>query len=255
MRTKFFSMVLIFCLLFSSCAESAMNAAELKKEFMLFYNSEWKLSNFNYELFRIINGEFDTITDAMLYGTRGFQLAVNKNNLIGEILSDIFSKFQPDYELFFKVFYDKYYAILDKEPEKYSREKIKSLLCYEEVASLQPEIWHKKLIEVNFMFRERLSVPYFTILILAAGFLLIIFSGFLTKILDIGHSERRRKFFINTAGVVIIILGTLQVSRWFFFAQGAARDFVYEQTKILYTSELPEAFWKFIEPHVIASIN
>ena len=255
MRIKFFSMVLIFCLLSASCAYSATNVAELKNEFMRLYNSEWKTSNFNYTLFRIIDEEFDKITRLMLYGTRGFQLAMNNNNVIGEMLSDIFASFQPEYELFFKDFYDKYYSVLDKDTEKYSREKIKTLLCYEEIASIQPDIFQKKLDNVNSTFEKKLSPPYLAILIFVLGLLIIILNKILMKNLTLGRSERKRKFLINIAGFIVIILGVLQFSRWLFFAQSVARDFVYEETKILYTFELPEKFWNFIEPNVIASLN
>ena len=255
MRIKFFSMVFVFCLLFVNCAEPAANAPELKQVFMKLYHSEWKVSNFNYDLFRIIDKEFDEITGKMLFGTKGLQLAINKHNVIEKILADISSRFQPEYELFFKNFYDKYYELLDTEPAKYSHEKLKELLFYEDVASIQPEVWQKKLDNIGIIFEKRLSMPYISAVLVLLGIIIFLCRGLLTKNLRmIPHKkERRIKFIAGITGIVIMILGALQFSRWLFFAQGVTRDFIYEETKDLYTSELPESFWAFIQPYVIDS--
>ena len=255
MRIKFFSMVLIFCLLSVACADPAANAPELKQVFMKLYHSEWKASNFNYDLFRIIDKEFDDIVGSMLTGTKSFQLAINNHNVIEKILGDIFAKFQPEYELFFKNFYDKYYDLLDETHEKYSHEKVKKLLFYEDVASIQPELWRKKLDNIGIIFEKRLSMPYISAVLIVLGIIIFLCRGLLTKNLRmIAHrKERRIKFIAGITGIVIMILGALQFSIWLFFAHGVSRDFIYEETKNLYTSELPEAFWAFIQPYVIDS--
>ena len=177
MRTKFFCVVL--CCLFVFLAAPAVSAEDrvsvgtVKNGFMTLYQTEWRAENFNFMLFSVVSREFDEAVGAMLKGTSGFQFAINYNDIIKTILDNSLAVFQPDYELFFKNFYDKYYTFLDINPIIFSREKLKGLYFYEELAEVQPGIIQAKLDNSGEMFSRKLSeeltTPYAAFLALLAG--------------------------------------------------------------------------------------
>ena len=263
MKTNFLCAFLIFsCFLALSpspaiCADVQHTLDNLKNGFMVLYSSEWRSSNFNYRLFRILDKEIEDNIHSMTFGTSSIQLAMNAGKIIEGILDTTFADFQPEYELFFKDFYDKYYTFLEASPIHFSKEKLKRLFLYEEIASLQPVVWQKKLDSVSAKLKKELPMPYISILAIALGFLIIIFRSLFTKNFDVREHRKavRMNIILVIIGMSIIVLGGIQVSRWILSTQGFTRDFLYDETKNLYITELPETYWAFLEPYIKDALN
>lgn len=263
MKSKFLCSAMIFCCLFlifaspAICADKQHTLSNLKNGFTVLYSSEWKTANFNYRLFRIIDKEFEDTTETMPYGMSGIQLAMDTNRVIEKILDETFAIFQPEYELFFKDFYDKYYTYLEASPVHFSEEKIKELFLYEEVAALQPEVWKKSLNIIGAKVRQAFPIPYLGICALILGLLIILSRGLLTKNFErTKHRlELRIKLLAVLGGIAVMVLGGVQISEWLIASHGSIRDFIYEEAKAVYTSELPETYWNFLEPYIEEALN
>lgn len=258
---KIFCAVLIFCCLCSASpaafADKRDTISNLKNGFMVLYNSEWKAANFNYRLFRILDKEFEDNINSMMLGTSGVQLAVNYGKVIEKILDNTFAIFQPEYELFFKDFYDKYYTYLEASPIHFSREKLKTLFLYEEIASLQLFELQKTLDNAAVKLKKEFPMPNISILAVVIGILIILLRGLLTRNFDAKNHRKALRVNIIAVfvGIVIMVLGAVQISRWLLLTQGFTRDFLYEETKNLYVSELPEAYWNFMKPYIEEALN
>ena len=265
MKRKFLCTMLVLQFMFLIAATPARtedrqyDINSIKGGFMLLYDSEWRLFNLNYRLFSIIDKEFDALKQSMAFGTSGFQLAINKDNIIEKIQSEIFTKFGPEYEKFLKSFQSKYYTLLQTNPSKYSVEKIKQAPQFEVIKELQHKQERDMLEHVSFMFdkrlNDRLSNPYLAFMWLGLGLSILIFRGFILRLFHIKAHFQRMRVILAIAGLVVLSFGTFQVSRGLFFTQGVLRDFMNEQTKLLYTSQLPNTYWNILESHVRGSMN
>ena len=244
--------VLVFALSSVAASGSVLRA---KKDFMLLYDSKWKLQSLNYRLFATIDKEFSEA------GISLFQFAFNRDEVIKNLLSDIFAKLQPEYEFFFQDVYEKYYDSLKVNTREFSTEKIKTLLDYEKVASTQPEVRQQLLDNIGDVFdnhyAKRISRPTFSLMLFIIGVVLIIIKDFIAKLfVKKEKSERRANLCVGIIGVVLIILGVMHFSHGIFFTKGVIREFVNEQAKALYTAELPRAYWEIMEPDIReASLN
>ncbi|MBQ6776135.1 MAG: hypothetical protein IJP53_06700 [Synergistaceae bacterium] len=263
MKTKFFCTAAIFCcllVLFATpavCADRGSDPETLKRGFLTLYMSEWRSLNFNFILFSAINREFDATVEAMLPGTSGFQLATNHDGVIGQILDNALAEFGPEYELFFKNFYDRYFTFLDANSMMFSHEKLKDLYLYEDLAACEPPVLQNKLDNSGAMFARRLyeslPTPYVSVTSLVLGLALLIFMGVLARL--IGREGKGVKIAISLLGVALMAFGSYLLFRWLFYSKGIARDFLFEQAKELYTIELPERFWVFLEPYVMSALK
>ena len=262
MKHKFLCIMLV--LLFVSVSSYSIRAEQydinsIKGGFMLLYDSEWRLFNLNYRLFAIIDKEFDIYTRSMAFGTSSFQLALNRDNIIEKIQSDILDKFRPVYEEFLKSFQSKYYRLLQTNPQKYSIEKIQQAPSYEVIETLQHEGEQKMLKNIASMFDKKLykelSTPYFSALWLILGLSILISQSFIAKYFYRRNHVKLARMVLAVVGLVVLSFGTFHVSRGIFFTQGLTRDFLNEQTKILYTSQLPDIYWNTLEAHVQGALN
>ena len=178
MKRKFLFAFLVLVFALSSMAASG-SVLRAQKDFMLLYDSKWKIQSLNYMLFATINKEFSEA------GVSSFQLSFNRNEVIEKLLSNVFAKFQPEYEFFFQDFYERYYDSLKVNSREFSSEKIKNLLDYEEVASVQTKVYDQILDNVgdtfNAHYSKRISKPIFSLALLVLGLALIILKGFFIK--------------------------------------------------------------------------
>ena len=255
MRRKLFFVV--FILLFVSAAASATSPAD---DFMRIYDSHWRQLNFNYKLFVFVEKEFDEAVNAMTFGTSVFHFAFNRNNVMGKILSNIFTKFQPEYALFFKEFYEEYYKCLDSQLDQYSGGKVKQLLQKEEIIAVETKVQKKVLASIGQMsdtrFHRRLLDPDFSAMVLALGLLIIIFRNFVSKMCSsFSENDQKVKLIVSIIGIAILAFGCFHFSRGIFFTKGVMRELVNEEAKAFYTSELPKAYWATIEPHINDAIR
>lgn len=246
-----FLCALAVLILAASCA-TASDVNNIKGDFMSLYNSEWKLYNFNYRLFTIIDRDFDTYISSMSPGTSSFQLAINYNNVVEEIFSSVLRKFHSGYILFLKSFQNDFYKILQENPGKFPIDHSKGSLAFSDIISLYyrgeqkmlESVWHN----LNQRIKDRLSTPYVSFALLLLGVVIFIFRGFLAGILSRKEeNSKRTKLILSVAGTACFIFGVVMVSRGLFFTKGVVREFFNEQTKNFYTEELPELYWGVIE--------
>ena len=264
MKRKFFCMMLVSLFVFlasfsfNAKAEGQYDINNVKDGFMLLYDSEWRLFNLNYRLFSIIDKEFEIYTNSMMFGTSSFQLALNVNNIIEKIQSDVFMKFSPIYEEFLKSFQSKYYRLLQTNPKKYSIEKIKQAPSYEIIENLQHDGEKKMLRDISSTFdvtlKNKISTPFYSAMWFIAGVLIIMFKGLFTQSLD-RKSAKKVRVILALLGFIVLSFGTFQISRGLFFTQGLTRNFINEQTKFLYTSQLPDTYWNILETYVQGAMN
>lgn len=256
-KAKFLcSLTVLLVVLAASCVNAAAADSELKNEFMSLYNSEWKLYNFNYRLFTIIDADFDSHMKEMPFGTGSFQLALNYNNVVEKILASMFQKFYSEYILFLRTFQNDYYKKLQSSSSFSSVNQNKKSLTFSDVIELYRRGEQKMLNDVwgslSARIKDRLSTPYISFMWLFLGISIILCRGLLAGIFSDNNKRKIknvRKIF-GAAGLACFIVGVVLVSRGLFFTKGVVREFFTEHAKNFYTSELPDIYWNVIEASI-----
>ena len=225
-----------------------------KGEFMSLYASEWRLFNLNYRLFTLIDKEFDTHVKSMTFGAKGLPFIVNKGAFVEEIFSGVLTKFHKDYEEFLKHFNAQYLKVLQASNKSIS-EKLSKAPTLEDVLAIQREGERNMLDVIGAKFSERLDnrlmTPYTAGALLIIGLALIILRHPIAASVASGTPVIKRiKAVIVIAGLVIIAFGTYQFSRILFMTTNITREFLNEQVRALYVSDLPNSLWNVVEPYI-----
>ena len=248
------ALTVLLIVLVAACADASDVNSELKREFMSLYNSEWKLYNFNYRLFTIIDSDFDSQMKSMPFGTGSFQLALNYDNIAEKIMASMFQKFYSEYILFLRRFQGEFYKKLQSTPKVSSIKQTEQSLAFSNVIELYRQGEQKMLNSVwgslHERIKERLSTPHTSFMWLLLGIFIILFRGLLARIFSSDKKIKNVRKIFGLAGLVCFILGVVFVSRGLFFTKGVAREFFNEQAKVFYTSELPNMYWNIIREHI-----
>ena len=94
----------------------------LRRGFMSLHSAEWDATKLGEKLSKVVDDEFEENTKSLKWGTRGFQLAVNRNGILGEIQQDIIADFRPEYQAFMRNLQEKYFAVLQADTSRLLRE-------------------------------------------------------------------------------------------------------------------------------------
>ena len=104
---KKFFIAIIFCLaLFrTACAEIQVDLSKIpvpvsKLNFLTLYKTQWSLFGMERKLRAAIDEAFHEQTADLLWGTKGLQLATNRNNIIEKIQQSLEFKFAASYDKF-----------------------------------------------------------------------------------------------------------------------------------------------------------
>ena len=248
------ALTVLLIVLVAACADASDVNSELKREFMSLYDSEWKLYNFNYRLFTIIDSDFDSQMKSMPFGTGSFQLALNYDNIAEKILSSMFQKFYSEYILFLRRFQSDFYKRLQNNSQVSFIKQTEQSLAFSNVVELYRQGEQKMLDSVwsnlHARIEDRLSTPHISFMWLLLGIFIILFRGLLARIFSSDKKTKNVRKIFGLAGLLCFILGVVFVSRGLFFTKGVAREFFNEQAKVFYTSELPDMFWNIIKEHI-----
>ena len=239
-----------------ACA-SDLNSGFSKDEFMAIYNSEWKLFNLNYRLFAAINSDFETYPATMMPGTKSFQLAFNHDDVIRKILASIFRKFHAGYVVFLRAFLRSLDEAVQRKNQNFSPQQTSRSMAFNDFIGLYYKCEERMLANVwdklHERIKSRLSTPFLSFACLIIGAVIFMLRGRAAKMLGKASSETKVKTVKNAvgvAGIICFIAGVIFVSRGLFFTQLTVREFINEQTKLFYTSELPELYWEAVGEHL-----
>ena len=254
MKLKMKFLCALFLLVLFASSASADNISDVKAEFMSLYDSEWKAVNFNYKLFTTIDKDFDEYTSSMMPGLRSFQFLLNYNNIAEKILASVFRNFHSGYLIFLRKFHIEFHNNLENNP-KISLEATKGNLAFSDVVELYYKVEQKMLESVGDALYERindeLSTPYYSLLLFAAGiFIFVARNIFIKKSGSSTRKDKKIRMVVSAAGALCFLLGGILISRSLFFTKAVVRDFIHEQTKNFYVSEVPEMYWNIIQEHI-----
>ncbi|MBQ9419656.1 MAG: hypothetical protein IJU31_04685 [Synergistaceae bacterium] len=250
---KFISLLLMLMVMMTVSAADA--SEKMRGDFMSLYASEWRLFNLNYRLFTLIDKEVDTQAKSMPFGLKGLRFTINKNDTAEKILSGIFTKFRPDYERFLRHFQSAYQQRLKADDSDFSIDKLSGVPSFDDVQALQRDGEQNFLDTIGARLKARLSdrlaSPYVAGIFLVIGFAMILFRRLLTASIKIKKiPPHRLRVIVCVVGLTIVAWGTYQFSRVIFMTDNITREFLNEQIRILYVSQLPETYWEAVAPHI-----
>ena len=117
-----------------------ISVARIKMEFLKLYTEQWKLFGTEALLDKIIDEAIEEQTADLTWGTAWYQLATDRNGLIGKIQEAIIFKFVPGYENFLDQFRELFGDMLRKEILNFYEEQSARFFSLEQNPMVQAHI-------------------------------------------------------------------------------------------------------------------
>ena len=214
-KNLFISFILVFVIATSAFAGS-------KSDFMYLYKTDWNRDNLSYRLMQIIEKTFRENTKSIRTSLIGFQLGLNRNNIVEKIQKEMIAEFNNDYEEFLQRFENKL-------PENHLQIKDEAEKNF--IKNTWPEL------------RPKLLNPFHALNWLILGIIIFVLRAVIIQFF--GHFKNlahTAKIVLGVAGIAVLIVGVYNASQVAGLTRTVTRKFLYESTKNFYVSKLPELY-------------
>ena len=204
-----------------------------RRSFKTLYASEWKDANMNSILTSVINTAVENHKNSLRwYVPNLYELDKEK------VQEEIFERFTLFYDSFLKKFQNKYYTALQTDlREKGAKDFVViQRINYPIVQKVQPVKEAEKYLGSSWW--EWLLKPVF-------------FIWWLIKTIFF--------FIVKVIGFIVVVIINFFASIYNFFSGNdditEMRNELLKENRVIYTTELPNAYWKNIQPYIIESIR
>ena len=272
---KHFLMTVLCFLTFVNAALGADLAkipiVKTKTQFLELYKTQWELFGIKEKLDEIIDETMDEQVADLMWGTKSYQLATNRNGIIDKIQEAAGFKFSPIYEKFVAELEESWGDTLRKDILDYYKETSSRLFFefddnpmvqahlrqnYDSVTDSQGASIIQNIV-------GNLSQKYnvdsgLSVAALGGGLLVVIGRKYLEKkITQLLFRKAANAAIGKIAGAAIPIAGWIMAAwgAWdiYSMAMGSAdavRQQLHDMNQSMYTREIPQTYWEAMEPYV-----
>ncbi|MBQ7197563.1 MAG: hypothetical protein IJS40_09170 [Synergistaceae bacterium] len=273
-NANFFLLLLLF-LTYSRAAFGANFAnipiVKTKIQFLDLYRTQWELFGVKDKLDEIIDEAMDEQTADLMWGTKAYQLATNRNGIIDKIQEAAGFKFSPVYEKFVAELEESWGDTLRKDILSYYEETNARMFFelgdnpmvqaqlrqdYDSVTSSQGAAIIK---DIAGDLSEKYNVGTgLSFAALGGGILTVIGRKYLQKKLGAlllrkaanGAVGKLAGAAIPIAGWIMAAWGAWDIYSMAIGTEDAVRQQLHDMNQSMYTREIPQTYWEAMEPYV-----
>ena len=273
-KANFFVLLLLF-LTYSRVAFGANLAnipiVKTKIQFLDLYRTQWELFGVKDKLDELIDEAMDEQTADLMWGTKAYQLATNRNGIIDKIQEAAGFKFSPIYEKFVAELEESWGDTLRKDILSYYEETNARMFFelgdnpmvqaqlrqdYDSVTSSQGAAIIK---DIAGDLSEKYNVSTgLSFAALGGGILTVIGKKYLQKKLGAlllrkaanGAVGKLAGAAIPIAGWIMAAWGAWDIYSMAIGTEDAVRQQLHDMNQSMYTREIPQTYWEAMEPYV-----
>ena len=266
-----FSLLLIFVNTAQGADFAKIPIVKTKFQFLELYKTQWELFGIKEKLDEIIDEAMDEQVADLMWGTKSYQLATNRNGIIDKIQEAAGFKFSPIYEKFVAELEESWGDTLRKDILDYYEETSAKLFFeltdnpmvqahlrqdYDPVTNSQGESIIKNIV-------SDLSQKYnvdsgLSFAALGGGLLTVIGKKYLMKkITQLFLHKAANAAIGKLAGAAIPVAGWIMIAwgAWDIYSmtigtEDAVRQQLHNMNQSMYTREIPQTYWEAMEPYV-----
>lgn len=242
-----------------------------KNNFTRLYRSQWKSHGMAQKLEHAVNTAFDENTQDLMWGTTGFQITINKGQIIEKIQETAAFKFTADFNDFISTLEEKWGETLQIDVADFYQRTAVPILASNKNPMVRAYIRENSAVEnkgIDVMSRVKDSIQrqYPDLKLsgasLTGGVLTVLLRRQIQKMIvrQLGKTALRKVtstavskaagYVIPVAGWVMVAWSALDFASTAWNAPDEVRSLLQEQNRAMYEREIPEIYWDAMEPYV-----